>query len=91
MVGNNGFQLPVAGGDAYQCFGFINAIQQLSSVHLQDEGHTMTTLCLPKTSTLIQLVRVAVAYGQKHPEKLNEPNAAWFVINALAEAFPCNQ
>lgn len=51
----------------------------------------MTTLCLPKTSTLIQLVRVVVAYGQKHPEKLNEPNAAWFVINALAEAFPCNQ
>jgi hypothetical protein len=86
----NMFQLPVTGGTAYQCFGFIAAIQQLSTVVMQGEGHSLTYLCLPKDSTLVQLVRVVVAYGQKHPEKLNEHNAAYFVITALAEAFPCN-
>jgi hypothetical protein len=76
----NMFQLPVTGGTAYQCFGFIAAIQQLSTVVMQGEGHSLTYLCLPKDSTLVQ----------KHPEKLNEHNAAYFVITALAEAFPCN-
>ena len=79
--------LPLGGGDAYQCFGFINAIQQLSAVTV--EGRTLTNLCLPEKSTLAQLVRVVVAYGQRHPEKLSEGNAAIFVINALADAFPC--
>jgi hypothetical protein len=81
------FQLPVAGGGAYQCFGFIAAIQQLSTVYV--EGHSLINLCLPERSNLFQLVRVVVAYGQKHPEKLSEGNAAVFVINALADAFPC--
>jgi hypothetical protein len=66
-MSGDSFQLPLNGGDAYQCFGFVNAIQQLSRVYRED--HALTYLCLPDNSSLIQLVWVVVAYGQRHPQK----------------------
>jgi hypothetical protein len=75
-----------ASGEALECLGFMNAIQSLSG--LGRDGHTLTYLCLPEKGDLMQLVRVVVAYGQRHPEKLSG-NAAQFVLNALEDAFPC--
>ena len=60
------FQLPVAGGDAYQCFGFIAAIQQLSTVYIQAEGHTLTRPCTHKYA----LVEQKALTGGSCPPKL---------------------
>ena len=36
-----------------------------------------------------QLVKVVMNFLGKHPEALHQ-DASWLVVNALAEAFPCN-
>ena len=77
-----------SGARVLECLGFVNAIQALSG--LGRDGHTLTYLCLPEKSDLMQLVRVVVAYGQRHPEKLSG-NPAQFVLNSLEDAFPCAQ
>src|SRR5438105_199307 len=61
-----GFQLQGATGPMHECWGFINALQQLSAV--VDEGRTtpITGACPPPAASAVQLLRVVVAYLQKH-------------------------
>ncbi len=48
-----------------------------------------TTLCVPDTVSANQLDSVVMKYLKEHPEKLRE-NAAFLVLGAIADAFPCN-
>jgi hypothetical protein len=75
--------------EAYRCYSFVGAIQQLS-ILVMEGGHSLTYLCLPANSTLIQLIRIVAEYGHRHPEKLNE-QAAEFTLGSLTQAFPCNK
>ncbi|MGJ5048116.1 Rap1a/Tai family immunity protein [Bradyrhizobium oligotrophicum] len=83
------FQLQGATGSMWECWGFINALQQLSSLSGDPELRTtMTGACPPAQVTAVQLMRVIVLYLQKHPESLHQKAAA-VSIYALQQAFPC--
>jgi Rap1a immunity proteins len=74
--------------NAYECWGYIQAFQDLSA--LIDEGAKATVIraCPPATSSGIQLVRVFVSFAQKHPEHLHE-KAGSMALDAFRTAFPC--
>jgi len=88
-TGGSGFRLEAATASMYGCWGFITALQQLSAVWA-DEGQTTTVTgaCPPPETTTVQLLRVVVAYMQRHPENLHL-QAASVSIYALKQAFPC--
>jgi hypothetical protein len=71
---------------AFMCWGFMAAIQQLSTI--REDNRRILNACPPPTSTLTQLIRVFTNYAQSHPEELHQP-AAWIAVNALRHAFPC--
>ncbi len=85
-----GFQLQAPTAAMYECWGYINAVQQLSA--LIDEGRTtpITGACVPPEGTAVQIVRVVVAYLQKHPERLHE-RAGAVTLDAMRHAFPCRR
>ena len=74
---------------AYRCWGFMRAVQALSTFS-NDGADSVLNTCIPTESTLSQLVRVVVRYGQQHPEKLHQ-DAGDFAVNALVNAFPCQR
>jgi Rap1a immunity proteins len=76
---------------AHQCWAYLNAFQQLSAIRNASEmptKRTITRACPPEESELVQLIRVFVAYAQKHPEDLHQ-RAAYVTLDALRAAFPC--
>lgn len=73
--------------DARVCWGFVEAVQQYSTLADQD-GKTWLHACPPEHATTTQVLQVFVAYMQAHPEKLNL-SAAAVAYNAMADAFPC--
>jgi len=81
-----GFTLQPQSGSAYECWGYINAIQQLSA--LTDHGRTLTGACPAPATSALQIIEVVVAYLQKHPEELQE-RAGVEAVYALRQAFPC--
>ena len=70
-----------------QCWGFIEAVQEYSSLADQN-GKTLLDACPGENSTTIDVLHKFVAYLQKHPEKL-DLKAAAAAYNAMADAFPC--
>jgi hypothetical protein len=74
--------------EAYMCFGFMNALQQVT--RWQSTGDSLPTLeiCAPEKSKLTQLIRVFTNYARAHPEELHEQAASVATI-ALRLAFPC--
>lgn len=84
-----GFRLEAPNGAVYECWGYINAFQQLSA--LVDDGHKpLTGACVPPEGTAVQILRVVVAYLQRHPERLHE-RAGLVALSAMREAFPCRR
>jgi hypothetical protein len=81
-----GFTLQPESGPAYECWGYINAIQQLSA--LTDHGRTLTGACPAPATSALQIMEVVVAYLRKHPEELHE-RAGVEAVYALRQAFPC--
>jgi Rap1a immunity proteins len=83
-----GFTLQPEGGPAYECWGYINAILQLSA--LTDHGRTLTGACLAPATSALQIIEVVVAYLQGHPQELHE-RAGVEAVYALRQAFPCGK
>ena len=83
-----GFTLQPQSGSGYECWGYINAIQQLSA--LTDHGRTLTGACPAPATSALQIIEVLVAYLQSHPEELHE-RAGVEAIYALRQAFPCTR
>jgi Rap1a immunity proteins len=84
-----GFRLRGDNPASYECWGYINAIQQLSAI-LDDGGNTVTGACPEPETTAVQIVRVVVAYAQKHPERLHL-RAGVVALAAMRGAFPCGR
>ena len=70
-----------------QCWGFIEAVQEYSSLADQN-GKTLLDACPGENSATVDVLHEFVAYLQKHPEKL-DLKAAAAAYNAMADAFPC--
>jgi Rap1a immunity proteins len=83
-----GFTLRPESGPVYECWGYINAISQLSA--LTDHGRTLTGACPAPATSALQIIEVVVAYLQKHPEALHE-RAGVEAVYALQQAFPCEK
>jgi Rap1a immunity proteins len=81
-----GFTLQPESGPVYECWGYTNAILQLSA--LTDHGRTLTGACPPTATTALEIIEVVVAYLRKHPEELHE-RAGVEAVYALRQAFPC--
>ncbi len=73
--------------DAYVCWGFMGATQQLLAYFGFDNLGPLHS-CPPPNTTLTQLTKVVINYAQKHPERLNLP-AGVIAMVALQDAFPC--
>ena len=86
--GGGQLSLPLK-GDVYTCFGFMNAIQDLS-VLLNSDTTRLLGSCPPPSSRVSQLIRVFTNYARTHPERLHE-KAGDVAILALQNAFPCRQ
>lgn len=86
----NGFAIQTNDTNAHQCWGYIQAVQELSA--LVDDGARvpLTGACPPAETTGLQLVRVFVSFAQQHPEHLHE-RAAVMAIQSFKTAFPCSR
>jgi hypothetical protein len=76
-----------AGKEALLCWGYMQAIQDLS-VLVEPDGRRLLGSCPPETTTTLQLVRSFAAYARAHPAELGG-NSAVVVIKALQQAYPC--
>jgi hypothetical protein len=72
------------------CWGYLHAIQDISKMMLAGESQPLLGICTPENSTLSQIIRVFVKYGQNHPEALNRDEFE-VAIEALQTAFPCRK
>lgn len=75
------------GGDAHQCWGYMNSVLDYSVLANQD-GKPILGACVSAETTVIDVIRLFVRYANAHRDKLNL-SAAAIAYNAMAEAFPC--
>jgi hypothetical protein len=73
--------------DTLQCWGYMQAMQDLS-VLTDEQGQRMMGACPAEETTLLQFTRVFVAYARSHSDQL-DTDAALAVIKSLQDAFPC--
>jgi hypothetical protein len=73
--------------DALQCWGYMQAIQNLL-VLIDQDGTRILGVCAPEETTLLDLINSFLAYTRKYPSELKE-NAAAVAIKAMREAYPC--
>ena len=83
-----GFTLQPESRSVYECWGYINAIMQLSA--RTDHGRTPTGACPTPATSALNIIEVVVAFLQKHPEALHE-RAGVEAIHSLRQAFPCEK
>jgi len=71
------------------CWGAFSAFQTLGVVQFEDDYRSALRICLPPSSTRLQLVQVFHRYAEVRPERGHED---WAVIalDAFVEAFPCD-
>ncbi len=76
--------------DAYpaKCTGYVAGIYE-AYITFNSWELIADTLCLPETATTSSMVDVSVEHLQKQSDKQNA-NASNLILNALADAFPCN-
>ncbi len=72
--------IPSNAGDG-MCIGYVTGVMSVMEY--------INVLCLPVNATHSQATLVVQKYLSDHPEKLHL-NAEGLVIDALQEAFPCN-
>jgi hypothetical protein len=73
--------------EALQCWGYMQAMQDLS-VLADENGRRIMGICPNEQTTLLQLTHAFAAYARHHSDDLDN-DAALTVIGALKEAFPC--
>jgi len=87
VEGTNVYLMPSP--DVNQCWGFMSAVQQYSTLADQDDQRLLNSCPSPETTT-VQVIRVFTKYATAHPEKLHL-NAAAVAYGAMADEFPCGQ
>jgi hypothetical protein len=73
--------------EALTCWGYMQAMQDLS-VLVDEDGHRIMGACPPEQTTTLQLIRSFVRYARAHRSEL-PGNAVVVVFRALREAYPC--
>jgi Rap1a immunity proteins len=73
--------------EALTCWGYMQAMQDLS-VLIDEDGHRIMGACPPEQTTTLQLIRSFVRYARAHRSEL-PGNAVVAVFLALREAYPC--
>ena len=74
--------------EALTCWGYMQAMQDLS-VLADQEGDRIMGACPPEKMTTLLLIQLFGRYARAHPGEL-QGNAAVAVIRALQEAYPCH-
>ena len=72
------------------CAGYVAGIVDFHTVATTVESLPVDMFCLPKNITTAKVIRVVTQYLRDNPEK-HEDLAAYLVILALHEAYPCGQ
>jgi len=73
--------------EALTCWGYMQAMQDLS-VLSDEEGHRIMGACPPEQTSTLQLIQSFVRYARAHRGEL-PGNAVVAVFRALREAYPC--
>ena len=73
--------------EALTCWGYIQAMQDLS-VLADENGHRIMGACPLEQTTTLQLIRSFVRYARAHRSELPD-NAVVAVFRALREDYPC--
>ena len=73
--------------DGY-CWGAFAMIQESLNIGFSPDSHPAFYVCLPPSSTRVQLIRIFVKYVHEHPEYLHR-DAFKVTRLALLEVFPC--
>jgi len=73
--------------EALTCWGYMQAMQDLS-VLADEEEHRIMGACPPEQTTTLQLIQSFVRYARAHRTAL-QGNAVVAVFRALREAYPC--
>jgi hypothetical protein len=73
--------------EALTCWGYMQAMQDLS-VLSDEEGHRIMGACPPEQTSTLQLIQSFVHYARAHRSEL-PGNAVVAVFRALREAYPC--
>jgi Ssp1 endopeptidase immunity protein Rap1a len=73
--------------EALQCWGYMEAFQDLSAL-VDQNGTRLLGVCPPEQGTLLDLVHAFVAYARAHRADLPDKSAV-AVIRALQQAYPC--
>jgi hypothetical protein len=78
--------------EGWQCFGYMSAVSQFAYLIFRsnsgDDKKVFDLVCLPPDAQVSRLIRVFVAYGRQHPERLNQSPES-LVLTSLWQAFPC--
>jgi Rap1a immunity proteins len=75
------------GPEASQCWGFMEAVEQYSTL-ADTNGKTFLNACAGENRSVSTVVRLFVEYARARPEKQGLPASA-LAYNAMADAFPC--
>jgi hypothetical protein len=58
------------------------------AVYLDANRMPLLRACVPAEGTRVQMIKVFLAYADRHPEKLHQ-DFADVAIDSLGDAFPC--
>ena len=72
------------------CAGYIAGIVDFHTVATTVEALSDDMFCLPRNITTAQVIRDVTQYLEENPGKYHDL-AAYLVILALREAYPCNE
>ena len=73
--------------EALTCWGYMQAMQDLS-VLSDEDGHRIMGACPPEQASTLQLIQSFMRYSRAHRSEL-PGNAVIAVFRAMREAYPC--
>ena len=71
------------------CFGFVSGVEEGVRI-LQAQENIQASICAPSDVSAQALADVYTRYAARRRQQLDRPAAA-VVLEALSQAFPCNQ
>lgn len=74
------------------CWGAFGTIQTIVTIVPRSfpQNGPLFEVCLPQEGTRSQLIRIFMAYVERHPERIHE-DYFFIATTALKEAFPCRK
>ncbi len=70
------------------CWGAFLSLQQVAVTKMEGGKNTLLNLCVPRQTTLLQIIQVFYLFAQSNPKRSEEPFTK-VAIAALRSAFPC--